>query len=188
MKITTTIDIPEETVLEAKYILLAHRNASERRLLSSFYRACLLALVNQCADGRFGQREVFQAEERVKVATILTASWRKRCSTTPGTSLDGGAVSSACFTAERVIRRSGRHQLGDHRLQMGSERALGRDRPHFHPRSVIEARHALCDRRRLLEAVRGQQQVAADCYLRLCERAVVDAPPTLAGDYAPLAA
>ena len=43
MKITTTIDIPEETVLEAKYILLAHRNASERRLLSSFYRACLLA-------------------------------------------------------------------------------------------------------------------------------------------------
>jgi hypothetical protein len=52
MKITTTIDIPEETVLEAKYILLAHRNASERRLLSSFYRACLLALVNQCADGK----------------------------------------------------------------------------------------------------------------------------------------
>ena len=43
MKITTTIDIPEETALEAKYILLAHRNASERRLLSSFYRACLLA-------------------------------------------------------------------------------------------------------------------------------------------------
>jgi hypothetical protein len=45
---------------------------------------------------------------------------------------------------------------------MGSEWALARDRPHFHPRSVIEARHALCDRRRLLEAVRGQQQVAAD--------------------------
>ena len=52
MKITTTIDIPEETVLEAKYILLAHRNASEHRLLSSFYRGCLLALVNQCADGK----------------------------------------------------------------------------------------------------------------------------------------
>ena len=50
MTITTTIDIPEETVLEAKYILLAHRNASERRLLSSFYS--LLALVNQCADGK----------------------------------------------------------------------------------------------------------------------------------------
>jgi hypothetical protein len=53
MKITTTIDIPEETVLEAKYVLLAHRNASEHRLLSSFYRGCLLALVNQCADGKF---------------------------------------------------------------------------------------------------------------------------------------
>ena len=52
MKITTTIDIPEETVLEAKYILLAHRNASEHRLLSSFYRGCLLALVDQCADGK----------------------------------------------------------------------------------------------------------------------------------------
>jgi hypothetical protein len=52
MKITTTIDIPEETILEAKYILLAHRNASEHRLLSSFYRGCLLALVNQCADGK----------------------------------------------------------------------------------------------------------------------------------------
>ena len=52
MKITTTIDIPEETVLQAKYILLAHRNASEHRLLSSFYRGCLLALVNQCADGK----------------------------------------------------------------------------------------------------------------------------------------
>jgi hypothetical protein len=91
-----------------------------------------------------GQRGVFQAEERVKVATILPASWRKRCSTIPGTSLDGGAVSSGCFTAERVTRRSGRHQLGGQRLQMGSERALRRDRPHFHPRSVIEARHALC--------------------------------------------
>ena len=55
MKITTTIDIPEETVLQAKYILLAHRNASEHRLLSSFYRGCLLALVNQCADGRLIQ-------------------------------------------------------------------------------------------------------------------------------------
>ena len=55
MKITTTIDIPEETVLEAKYILLAHRNASEHRLLSSFYRGCLLALVDQCADGRLIQ-------------------------------------------------------------------------------------------------------------------------------------
>ena len=52
MKITTTIDIPEETVLEAKYILLAHRNASEHRLLSSFYRSRLLALVDQCADGK----------------------------------------------------------------------------------------------------------------------------------------
>jgi hypothetical protein len=47
---------------------------------------------------------------------------------------------------------------------MRSEWTLGRDRPHFHPRSVIEARHALCDRRRLLEAVRGHQQVAADCW------------------------
>jgi hypothetical protein len=45
---------------------------------------------------------------------------------------------------------------------MGSERALHRDRPHFHPRSVIEARHALCDRRRLLEAARGQQQVTSE--------------------------
>ena len=27
----------------------------ERRLLSSFYRACLLALVNQCADGKLIQ-------------------------------------------------------------------------------------------------------------------------------------
>jgi hypothetical protein len=52
MRITTTIDIPEETVLQAKYILLAHRNASEHRLLSSFYRSCLLALVDQCADGK----------------------------------------------------------------------------------------------------------------------------------------
>ena len=52
MKITTTIHIPEETVLQAKYILLAHRSASEHRLLSSFYRGCLLALVDQCADGK----------------------------------------------------------------------------------------------------------------------------------------
>ena len=55
MKITTTIDIPEETILQAKYILLAHRNASEHRLLSSFYRGCLLALVDQCADGKLIQ-------------------------------------------------------------------------------------------------------------------------------------
>jgi hypothetical protein len=52
MKVRTTIDIPEETMIEAKYILLAHRNASEHRLLSSFYRGCLLALVNQCAEGK----------------------------------------------------------------------------------------------------------------------------------------
>jgi len=65
MKITTTIDIPEETVLEAKYILLAHRNASEHRLLSSFYRGCLLALVDQCADGRLIQWPVeFVVQDR----------------------------------------------------------------------------------------------------------------------------
>ena len=58
MKITTTIDIPEETLLQAKYILLAHRNASEHRLLSSFYRGCLLALVDQCADGKLIPRPV----------------------------------------------------------------------------------------------------------------------------------
>ena len=33
------------------FSLTPNRDASEHRLLSSFYRGCLLALVDQCADG-----------------------------------------------------------------------------------------------------------------------------------------
>ena len=97
-------------------------------------------------------------------STILPASWRKESA--PSTSLDGGAVSPGYSGAERVTRRSGRHQVGGHRLQMGSERALVRDR---RPPAFVEAGMPL----RSPSPPRGcprSRQVAADCFLASAKR------------------
>src|SRR5262249_25160895 len=106
----------------------------------------------------------------------------------PGTLPRMADVRRLLRCCSRDLRRGGEGgRLGETLANPRSGRAFVGDGPHFNLGSVSETGTLLRDGGGFLEAVRGNQEIATDGFLRFGKRAVRDQLATVARDHASLA-